>query len=571
MKGTLCEALRLLFPNYLIRISQKGEDMRVHQLLRCAGKSSFGAKVVDPLVFNVPVFCQRPIGRDTDVHFLWQNLLSGKKVQTITGLDGIGKSTLASQFCECAKKSGRFSCIQWFNAEYALEDQLREFVRLMKTRSEKEVLLVFDDVDHVDKIIQLLPQHENIFSLILSQSPSGGVHAQSVGPLQQADAEELAGSAKSAHSSSQGSDVDDVKLLTSELGNVPLLLTIASGLLEMGFADGKAISTGMKDSGAFSNGVLCVSAACKVLVKVAVGRLSTEHPYALKALATASVLHISDLSPIIFDAAAGEDTSEFCRKAQAAGVLSHKWETDSFALHRVVAKALLGLLEPAAQVEVARDASQKLLTLWPRRTRSAGSALTESLVWHSLALRNSFRLLNIAPTEELVTCLDRSATYLAQSEGRHLGSAVDMWEEVVTYYKSKQEHSIAQVEAAWNCGRLLHFQRKVEAAPMLKHAFESACAVHGRSSAEASLILACYAPYLDASASAAEMLLEAATALQQPRPSASSSKADQKMAKESSAVLLMRYAQMFGELGSEVPPHVMPRIEQLRQELLRMK
>ncbi len=528
------------------------------------------------MIYNVPVFCQRPVGRDTDVLGLWQNLLSGKKTQTITGIEGVGKSTLASQFCECARKSGRFSCIQWFNAEHAVEDQLHEFVRGMKDRSEKEILLVFDDVQSVSTVSKLIPRHESICSLIIAQQPTKGSSGNgesapnefAVGPLAESAALEIAPGASSPLSCS---DPETTSALVRDLGHVPLLMAIADGLVLTGGFSPQDISSALRTAGAVSSDAISVSDACTVLVKLALDKLSIDAPLAHKILATSAALHISDLSPAILDAAAGTDASEFARKAEAIALLSHKWETESYALHRQVAQALLTLLDKTSQASILAEASQMLLSLWPRKTRSAGSALTESLVWHSLALRNTFMSLGVDFTEELITALDRSATYLAQSEGRHLSSAADLWESVVKFHLSKKIVSGAQVEAAWNCGRLQHFLRRPQAAATLKHAFETASAVQGKSSVEASLILACYAPYLDASSSAVSLLLDGAKTLQERSSTPGAAKADVKMMKESAAVILLRCIQMYGEQGLEAPPHVQSSVDQMRADLLLLK
>jgi hypothetical protein len=363
-----------------------------------------------------------------------------------------------------------------------------------------------------------------------------------------------------------------------DLGNVPLLITLADALIANAPLMSPGVISGeLRKSGAVSEDSLSVSEACGVLVKLALRHLGTEYKSVHTTLALAAALHISDISPAILDAAAAAagssgSSSEFARKAEELGLLTHKWETDSYALHRLVAHTLLVSLDKGTQAAVLSDAARLIHSLWPRRTRSAGSTVAEGLVWHSLALRNNFLELGIGFTDELVTVLDRSATYMAQTEGRHLNAAVEMWASVVDHYAEKKIVSGAQVEAAWNCGRLQHFLRRPEAGITLKHAFETACAVQGRSSIEAALVLSCYSPYLDASQAAGQLLLDAAKTLEERSAGATtaSNKAETKMIKEAAVVLLLRFGQVCRERGEELPAGVQPRLDKLRQDLLQL-
>jgi hypothetical protein len=132
------------------------------------------------------------IGRDPLILSLWQSILSGRRALFLSGADGMGASTVASQFAEHARRSGRFSCIQWFDCsrtvsnaaspsssssttflatsirEPALE-QLKRFVKEMRTRNEDEALLVFDHCENPAEILQVL---HGIFVAMKQHAPS---------------------------------------------------------------------------------------------------------------------------------------------------------------------------------------------------------------------------------------------------------------------------------------------------------------------------------------------------------------------------------------------------------------
>lgn len=521
--------------------------------------------MTDPIIYNVPIFCERVVGREPDVMHMWQNLLNGKRTQIVTGLDGIGKSTAVSEFCDCAKRSTRFTCVQWFNARHSLKDQVQGFIMAMQTRVEKDVLLVFDDVADVAEALVLIPKHENIFALLITDKAVemnlttvhvNALSSDSIRGLFQ----------KRAHD-----DIDSVLEVANLLGNVPLLITLLDGLLE-------TVSLTEVKQALVSDGVICkdelrISSACTTLVKLALQQMEKTCPQAQLSLTLAAMLHISDLTPPVMDSVCGGDATTLCAAATTLGILSHKWENDAYSLHYSVAKVLASLIQESQKERFISDASAALITLWPRRLHSVGSTLADSIVWHTFALRASCSELQVSFPGALITSLDRAASFLALSEGKHLNCAISLWKSVLEHYRHAGVVSADQVRISRECGRLLHYLRLPEAKEVLIAGFTNAKKVHGGGSSEAALILACAAPYIDASSSAAEELLGGARALQNRLSSPDSvlSKEEVKMVNGSIFVLLLRHMQMLEEMGLPIPHTVQEEAERVKAALMKKR
>lgn len=148
-----------------------------HHTTTASGNTSFSS-----FIYEVPVLTSRLVGRQQDLLFLWQQLLRGKHTLLVTGVDGIGKSSLCAEFCDRASRSGRFSCIRWLSAGnrkiVELKEDLRKLFSSMAGRRERDVLLVLDDVpsDKVEETLSILPTHEQLYIVL---NTSGEAHPHS--------------------------------------------------------------------------------------------------------------------------------------------------------------------------------------------------------------------------------------------------------------------------------------------------------------------------------------------------------------------------------------------------------
>lgn len=130
-------------------------------------------------IYQIPVLASRLVGRQQELLFLWQQLLRGKHTLIVTGVNGIGKSSLCAEFCDRATRSERFSCVRWLNAGSGqitdLKEELRKLFSSMMGRRELDVLLVLDDVpsEKMEETLSILPAHPQLYILL---STNGDVH-----------------------------------------------------------------------------------------------------------------------------------------------------------------------------------------------------------------------------------------------------------------------------------------------------------------------------------------------------------------------------------------------------------
>lgn len=522
--------------------------------------SSAAEQEAHPLLYQVPVLASRTVGREGEVRTLWQNLLAGRHFQVIHGVDGIGKSTIAAEFCDTVKHSQRFSCIQWFNGQHALTSQLQHFFASMKGRKEKDVLLVMDDVDDPAQALALIPEHANVYVVVTTNRTEvpNSTKVASLSP-----------SALAAEASQQFvSELDFSESLEGvfhNLGRVPLLMHIASLLIAGEVCSATELLRVLEERGVRKDDTLSISAALAVLLEIGVAELAKTYPDAREQLRAISCFHTSDVSDAVVGAVVGDTAGQFSVHAAQLGIFSLKWEEGAFAVHPLVAKVLRGTL---TENTVAR-AAEALLSLWPRRWRGMGSHTAYNLVWHSYAVSHRFIDGSFPFTAAMVTSLDRSATFLAHAEARDLSVAADMWLRIQAAREMQREAPSAEsVRMARECGRLLHFLKDPRAKAVLQRAWADSVAVHGRSSAESALILGCLGPYLPASSENIALVEEGVAVLEGRLASVDLvlGKEEVRMLWQTIFVLLMCKGQYMSELGMEIPAALHRGIERASAE-----
>lgn len=513
---------------------------------------SSGAETAEPdahpLLYQVPVLASRTVGREGEVRTLWQNLLAGRHVQVIHGMDGIGKSTIAAEFCDTVKHSHRFSCIQWFNGQHALASQLQHFFSSMKGRKEKDVLLVVDDVENPEAALKLIPDHANVYVLMTTSAAelpnTTKLAALSPPALSPQSSQQFV---------SELAFSDELEGIFHNLGYVPLLMHIASLLLAGDVCTPAQLQRTLLEQEVRKNDTLSISTALAVLLDIGMTEMEKTYPEARALLRAISCFHLSDISDAVVGAVVGDAAGQFAVHAAQLGIFSLKWEEGAFALHPLVAKVLRG---PSVQPDTLTQAADALLSLWPRRWRGMGSHTAYHLVWHSYAISRHFTEAGVAFTPALVASLDRSATFLAHVEARDLNVAAEMWLRVQEEHDRQQQPPTAEsVRMLRECGRLLHFLKDTRAEAALQRAWRDSVTVHGRSSAESALILGCLGPYLPATQENIALVEESIAVLEGRLASVDLvlSREEVRMLWQTIFVLLMCKGQYLTELGMEVP------------------
>lgn len=516
-----------------------------------------------PMLYNVPSLSARTVGREAEVTSLWQNLLSGRRCQVLVGVDGIGKSTIASEFCDAARKSGRFTCVQWFNGHHALDSQLERFFLSMRGRKEKDVLLVLDDVASPEEVAKLLPNHKSVYVIMTSSNTTVAagprISVAATLPLPPKAAEELTAEVDGLDAPEAVAEVLDT------LGFVPLLVNLASLLMAGEVVSAPTLAKALNEKEVMKDSTLSVSNALTVLLTLALDEMSQEYPEARRQLALLSCFHVSDISDIVISTVCGDEGAQMAVIAAQLGVLSLKWEDSAFAIHPTVAAVLRHNLTDADVL----TAATALKEMWPRRWRGMGSHIAYNLVWHSFALSGHFAARGVPLSEDMLACMDRSATFLAHSEARDLATAAALWHAVFVHQQAEGPPNADTVRIARECGRLMHFLRDDRAEPVLQAAHDSAVAVHGADAAEAALVMGCLGPYLDTSLAAIEKVDRSIRVLESRLASVDFvvGKEETKMLLETIFVLLVRQGQMIEEAGQTIPDALWDAVDSVRSRL----
>lgn len=517
-----------------------------------------------PMLYKVPTLSSRTVGRDAEVMALWQNLLLGRHCQVLSGIDGIGKSTIAAEFCDCARRSNRFTCIQWFNGGSALPSQLLHFFLSMKGRLEKDVLLVADDVTDPSAVAAMIPKHDNLYLLLTAgqlTSPlaSPEMFVLPTPPLGLQAARDLV----SVFDDASG-ELDDVLAL---LGYVPILVQIAGKLLDRLVVTPTELLAELQQEGVQVEHQLSISKALRTLLRRCLGALSASYPHCHTQLAMLACCHLSDLSDAVVQAVVGEPEkgTSLATSAAELGVLSIQWQESAFAMHPSVGSILREGISPGDLAAV----SENLLSLWPRRWRGTSSQDVYNLVWHTYALSRHFTERNVPFTAAMMSGMDRSAVLLAHLECRDLPIAAQLWRGVYQQHKETNNISAETVRMARECGRVLHVLRDPSARDVLEDAHALCGAVHGQSAAESALILGCLAPYLPANEVTLHTLADGVAVLEARLDSVDSilSRQEIRMLIETMIVLVVCRGKFLQELGMTVPHELWDTLSDLNRRL----
>lgn len=440
----------------------------------------------DPEMYHVPTLAITVAERGGDVANLWKLTLGGKRCIVISGVDGIGKSTTAAEYCEAVKKTKRYTCVQWFNARHHLQQQLQSFVQSVRGRKEKDVLLVFDDVRKLAEVAELATSLEAVGSVLITSSdqsaPPPKLHIMPLGPLSADGCKQLA--------AMFDVPADTAVAIGDAVGRVPLLVELAlvaqwKGLL------GDCPAAALAALVISDDGALRVSQAAASLVKLLVERdLEPRFPGAGEVLALLSCFHLNDLSAGHIEQLQRPHAMEIVHAAAELQLVKNKWNDDVFTLHPTVAAALITLHgdAPATSAEL-------LLQMWPRRWRSLGGGAAQSLVWHTVAVYETFRRAAIHLTPSLLTSMERAGMFLCHGEGKDHAVAAELWMACHEAHRASSAPPANAIDLAAELGKVLHVLRDSRAEAVLAYALDRTEAAHGRGSVKHALVLTLYAPY----------------------------------------------------------------------------
>ncbi|EPY36842.1 hypothetical protein AGDE_06715 [Angomonas deanei] len=531
------------------RISQLNSS-----LLTDKGAEESSNASVHPPLFHVPASGSRTVGRESEILSLWQNILLGRHCQVLSGIDGLGKSTIAAEFCERIRRTQRFSCIQWFNAQRNIDAQLKQFFTSMKGRKEQDVLLVFDDVPDPEEVLSRLPDHKNLFVVMttskLDHSPTEKMHIVETTPLPKSAA---VGLLADVEPNSTVTEIFDL------LENVPLLVHIAASLLEHSGLSSVELKGILEAEKVKENNTLSISRAASLLVGVCVSEMTKIYPDARRYMTEMACFHTADISDPIIDGVVGADGADFAMRLSQMGIFSLKWEDSAFCIHPTVAKAL----RQGVSEEHLCSCARVLLQLWPKKWRGMGSQVAYNLVWHTYAVASHFKDSGIAFSDDMMTCMDKSASFLAHNEVRDLNIAADFWFDIFSQNEGRKVVTAESARVAKECGRLLHFLRDDRAQSVLQRAYDLSQLLYGTDSPESSLVMGFLAPYLPASESNIAALSNCVQALKSSLQSIDvvQSKEERQMTQETIFVLLTCQGQMLQEMGKTVPDSIWEELE----------
>lgn len=517
----------------------------------------------DPLLYHVPTVCTNPVGRDATIMKLWQNTLQGHRAQAITGVDGVGKSTIAVEFCDCARRSKRFTCIHWFPSEgvdaASLKALLGNFMSAMRGRAEKDVLLVFDGVADPDAVSEMLPKHPNMHALMTTPkhdlASTKSLHVVPLEPLSEDAVRHLY--------PSDGADEARVALYRS-LGFVPLLITMCRSLLVTGAASVEQLSVAVeKLQSQRPDGHFSVSEHLATLLTFALGHVRSElGDDGLAMLRCLICFHMESLTPTVMDSViaayrregSGDDAERVISLFRDLNLLTEKWEGEGTTCHTSV----VSCLRSSCEGEHLETAAKVLLGMFPRRWRGMGGDVAMDLVRHTRSVVEMFVMHKKPFTAPLLGCCDRAASICAYHEGRELHTAVELWRHMLQQWRAQSNGVLTAdiFRISSEAGKVMHHIRHPEAHAMLQDAHAAACELYGALSSEAAVTLGTLSLYLDDTLDTCKLLRTAESTIQAKLSSTDDVIiADEaKMLREVIAVLLTRRVQIAEALGNHTDP-----------------
>ncbi|RNF01548.1 hypothetical protein TraAM80_06919 [Trypanosoma rangeli] len=354
--------------------------------------------------------------------------------------------------------------------------------------------------------------------------------------------------------------------LLSALGHAPLFMRVASCLMESASNSAEEIKRMLLAKGIDGQGTVSISFALGVLLELAFAVLETQRPGSTRVLVMTALFDVSSVSHTAVDCLLGDDLGEaFTLQAAALGICDQRWDEGLLIMHSSIAR----ILRKKAEIACVEVCIKFLLLLWPRRWRGAGSSMAHELMRHTRAICEACDARHIPLNEDLLLCFDRGATLLALNEGENLPTPAELWLRVIRVSREAAKRDVDAVRIGRACGRLLQFLRDERAGDVLRYAFELACEVNGKQSAEASLILGCNAPYLPASGEAVQVLQGGVAALENRMVSADTvlGKEEGRMLQETVFVLLVRQGQMLQEMGKTVPASPWAALQEVEQRI----
>lgn len=538
---------------------------------------SGGQALPDPLLYHVPTVCTRPVGRDNTVMKLWQSALQGHRVHVITAADGIGKSTVAVEFCECARRSKRFSCIHWIASDGCdtptLKENIATFFNAMRGRMEKDVLLVLDDVLDPVTIAAIIPKHSSLFVLMTSAkhtlAASKDYHVVPV--------ETLTEEAVKAFYNPLDDDAETRMTLYATVGFVPLLTSVARALLNAGAATSDDLVKTLTAT-AERNGGISIRGTLAALIDIAKTHIEAEFGQsALNVLHCLSCFHTESISPNIFDSTVTlfrgkeADSEKLISAFRALSLFSEKWEGEGITCHSVTATVLRSSCDQT-QLE---NAAAILHGLFPRRWRGMSSDAAMDLVRHTQVMAKLFADRKVALTPSLMSCCDRAAAICAYHEGRELHTAVALWGSLLTQMKEQSNGAVTSemCRISSESGKVLHHLRHANAKAALEEAYAFACELHGTLSPEAAVPLSVLCLYMDDTMKTCELLRNAEGAIRGRLCSTDDvvPAEEARMLRETIAVLLTRRVQIAEVLNDHTDPNTLGAWEALQDHKADMK
>lgn len=511
-------------------------------------------------LFHTPVFSPCVVGREQEVSQLWQGILSHRSIQILTGADGVGKSTLASELCQHVQRTGRFSCVQWCDGRQALASHLEVLSESMKGRKETRVLIVVDDVSDVAEVLPLLPSHPQLCVVVTTSQPREEVlkriashksaNTFTVGALTPSDAKELAPSGCKA-----------VDAVFESCAYVPLLLQLTSALVSKGEASSETLIDRLGSDEVKVSGMLSVSQAVAVLAELSLASFDKQSPIWRQKVRQLSCMDVVS-EELLAAVANGEDSASFTSALLASRLLIPKLEGSGYAMHTLVKETL----RKAVTAEDLERASDVLYALWPRRWRNVSPSLSTSLVWSCREVLALHRQLSLPLPDALIRAVDKAATFCAHVERAHLRVAAEMWYELLVEWKQRQAPVSADMtRVGRECSRLLYYLKDKRAEAVLTTTFEWCTDVHGATSVECALVLSCLALYLAPNEANIKLLDVSINAVSGAlaAPATVLSPEELQMLKETAFTLLLRKGQMLQEMGDTVPPALWDRLETL--------
>ena len=534
-----------------------------------------------PMYFKVPACARRLVGRDKQLMFLWQSLLSGKRCHLITGVDGIGKSSMACEFADACRRTTRFTCIQWFDAQDSLPSRLKEFYATVQGRLERDVMFIFDNVTDLASVAQYIPTNDSFHTVItmpVMDTSSMNANRDFLNkykaaifpctPLDPNYSKEIV--------QMETLDPEVERKVCDYLANCPLLLRVAHHLLGSGeVTTPEELAKSLEDFHGKNDGVISISQTLQFLINMGIAKMEKEFENVniRDALTLLSCLNVENLSTGIIRSAIGDERGDdFAATAAAVGIFEPHLESDGWIMHPSVARSLR---QDSSNLQAHIDKAITYITEdWPRRMRGHGLQHAWHLVKHVEALQKVIPEGKVTP--EAVQLMNKAAMFLAHTEGKELALAAQLWKGVLDALATPAASTAMDAEEAaivsLDYGRVLsRLGRHEQATVALNAALERCRAAFGEASVEAATATAATANYLPDAVKSLQLVKQAASALEHALDGSSAKVygiEEVDLHRRNLFGLLVRTGQLIEALDQgPVPPSLWKRLEALHKEI----